>query len=154
MDFSSYITWFVDGEWCFSISFNKREKLKTKLEVRPSFSVSQNKRSFDILFDIQKYFWCWWIRFSKHDQCYKYEVRSIQDIQKIIVPHFQKFCLQTSKKEDFKIFSEICQLIYENKHRNIHFLEQIIEKSYAMNTSWKRRYTKKELLSILSKVKI
>ena len=49
MEFKSYITGFVDGEGTFSVSFNYRAKLKTKIEVRPSFSISQHKRSLEIL---------------------------------------------------------------------------------------------------------
>lgn len=154
MNFESYISWFVDWEWCFSISFNKREKLKTKLEVRPSFSISQNKVSKSILFDIQKFFWCWSIRFSKFDQCYKYEVRSITDLIKYIIPHFRKYELLTNKKNDFEKFDYICNLINQTKHRNTKYLIEIINLSYEMNLSWKIKYKKDELLSIINKVKI
>ncbi len=154
MDFESYITWFVDWEWCFSISFNRREKLKTKIEVRPSFSISQNRRSKDILFKIRDFFSCWAIRFSKNDQTYKYEVRSIKDLTKIIIPHFRKFELMTNKKLDFEKFDYICKLISETKHRNFNYLKEIIELSYNMNFSWKKKYKKQELLSIIDKVMI
>ncbi|MBU1956035.1 MAG: LAGLIDADG family homing endonuclease, partial [Candidatus Margulisbacteria bacterium] len=51
-----YITGLCDGEGCFSVSFNLRSKLKTGIEVRPSFSVSLNKRDLEIIQDLEKYF--------------------------------------------------------------------------------------------------
>ena len=65
-----YITGFVDGEGCFHISFSKRNKLKTKIEVRPGFSISQHRRSKSIIEQIKVYFGCGGIRLNKFDQTY------------------------------------------------------------------------------------
>ena len=151
MDFSWYITGFTDGEGCFLVSFNRRAKLKTGIEVRPSFSIGQNKHSLQVLKNIHAYFGCGAIRFSKNDQLYKYEVRSVGDLIKYIIPHFQKYPLQTSKQLDFEIFSHICELIYQSRHLSEEYLKQIIHQSYLMNKSGKRKYTKEELLQILTR---
>ena len=148
MDLPWYITGFSDGEGCFSISFNRRAKLKTGLEIRPSFAIGQNKKSLPVLKKIHTYFGCGAIRFSRADQLYKYEVRSTGDIMKRIIPHFQKYPLQTSKQADFEIFAQVCELIYQSKHLNRDYLEQIIDLSYQMNQSGKRKYTREELLRI------
>ena len=151
MEFKSYITGFVDGEGTFSVSFNYRAKLKTKIEVRPSFSISQHKRSLEILEKIQKYFGVGGIRFSKRDQNYKYEVRSIKDLITKIIPHFQKYPLQTTKQKDFEIFTDICQLMYTNHHRNPKHLRMIIDNAYTMNESGKRKYLKSKLLKFMTR---
>ena len=147
-EFAWYITGFVDGEGCFSISFNKREKLVSGIEIRPSFSIGQNKKSLEVLQKIHSYFGCGAIRFSKSDQTYKYEVRSIKDIQTKIIPHFKKYPLQTAKLYDFDRFEQICELISQSKHLNKICLEQIIDSAYKMNESGKRKYTKYDLLKI------
>ena len=151
MEFASYITGFVDGEGCFMVSFTKKAKFKTGLEVRPSFSVSQNRRSKDILQDMVKYFGCGSVRFSRGDQTYKYEVRSIEDLRKKIIPHFERYPLKTSKIKDFQIFIEICDLVAQNKHRNKEYLTKIIEKAYLMNGLGRRRYKKEDLLRLLAR---
>jgi len=151
MEFSSYITGFTDGEGTFSVSFNKRTKLRTGIEVRPSFSISQHKRNLRILERIQEYFQCGGIRFSKRDNCYKYEVRSIRDLTKHIIPHFEKYPLQTTKQADFEHFNSICLLVASNRHLNSRTLRSIIEKAYQMNKSGKRRYQQKELLQLLKR---
>lgn len=151
MDFNSYITGFTDGEGTFSVSFNYRAKLKTKIEVRPGFSISQHKRSRKILDMIRNHFNCGGIRFSARDQNYKYEVRNINDLVNKIIPHFKKFPLLTSKKNDFLFFEDICQMVNKSYHLNSGYLSDIIDKAYQMNPGGKRRYTKKELLRFMAR---
>lgn len=146
MDFSSYITGFIDGEGCFSVSFMKRSKMKSGIEIRPSFSVSQHKRNLPLVKKIHGFFGVGGIRFSKRDQNYKYEVRSLKDLTSVIIPHFEKYPLMTSKRSDFDKFVLICALMKQNKHLNKKYLLQIIDLAYEMNGSGKRRYKKKELL--------
>ena len=151
MEFQSYITGFVDGEGTFLISFSRREKLNTKIEVRPGFSISQHKRNLEILERIQKYFGVGAIRFSKRDQNYRYEVRSINDLMRVIIPHFDKYPLQTTKRKDFGIFKQICRLIYSKHHLNVDYLIKIIDLAYMMNESGRRRYPKKKLLKFIAR---
>jgi hypothetical protein len=151
---SWYVTGFADGEGCFSVSFSKRNKMTTGIEIRPSFSISQNKRSLEALKLIQAYFGCGGIRFSSYDQTYEYEVRSLSDLLNLVIPHFEKYPLQTSKRQDFEKFLWICQQIRQSKHLNKETLITIIDTAYLMNESGKRRYTKNELLTILGEKKI
>jgi len=151
MEFSWYISGFVDGEGCFSVSFTYRSKLNTKIEVRPSFSISQNKRNLKILEEIKNFFGVGSIRFSKRDQNFKYEVRSIHDLVKRIIPHFKKFPLKTKKSEDFSRFSKICDLVYNNHHLNKKYLLEIIDEAYKMNESGKRKYSKQKLLKLMAR---
>ena len=136
------------------MSFNLRSKLKTGIEVRPSFSISQQKRNLKILKEINQFFNCGSLRFSKRDQNYKFEVRNLQHLRSQIIPHFQTYVLLTTKKNDFQIFAEVCDVMSQSRHLNPKFLESIIIRSYQMNESGKRKYTKAKLLSVLRKMKI
>jgi len=150
LQFESYITGLTDGEGSFLISFNQRNGLNTKIEVRPSFSLTQHKRNYEILNKIRKYFQCGSIRFSKRDQCYKYEVRNLLEIIKYVIPHFMRYKLQTTKNQDFELFTQICMKMKQNHHRsNIH-LKAIIESAFQMNPSGKRKYSKNDLLNLLA----
>ncbi len=151
MEFASYITGFVDGEGTFSVSFSKRTKFKTNLEVRPSFSISQHKRNLKILQQIHHYFGVGSIRFSKRDQNYKYEVRSVKDLIQTIIPHFERFPLQTTKAKDFQKFKKICSWVHAKHHLNHDYLRQIIDLAYTMNESGKRKYPKSKLLKFIAR---
>ena len=150
MEMASYITGFTDGEGCFSISFSKREKMKLGIEIRPSFSVSQHRRNKEIILYLQKFFQCGGVRYSRRDQNFKYEVRSIADIVKKIIPHFEKYELQTSKKDDFNAFKEICRLIHANQHLNKTGMMRIIELSEQVNKTANKRYDRKTLLKFVA----
>ena len=153
MELDWYITGLVDGEGCFMVSFNLRSGLNTGIEVRPSFSVSQNKRNLEVIKTLQKFFNCGGIRFDKHDQTYKFEVRSIDDLMKKVIPHFEKFPLKTTKSADFRIFQEICQAVNKNFHRSNKYLPDIIKKAYGMNASGRGKYTQDFLLKRLNEMK-
>ena len=150
MEMASYITGFTDGEGCFSISFSKREKMKLGIEIRPSFSVSQHRRNKEIILYLQKFFQCGGVRYSRRDQNFKYEVRSIADLVKKIIPHFEKYELQTSKKDDFNAFKEICRLIHANQHLNQAGMMKIIELSEQVNKTGNKRYDRKTLLKFVA----
>ncbi len=151
MDINSFISGFTEGEGCFCVSFSRRAKLNTSIEVRPSFAISQNKRNLKLLKQIQKVFNCGSIRFSRKDQNYKYEVRAINDLIKKVIPFFEKHPLMGVKADDFQKFKIICDLIYKNQHRNYEKLKEIIELAYQINQSGKRKYQLKELLKHMTR---
>jgi len=145
-----WITGFTDGEGCFSVSFNLREKLKMKVEVRPSFSLSQSARSDkDALEGVKAYFQCGDIRYGANDGTYKYEVRSIEKLVTQVLPHFETYPLATPKRKDYLALQRICSLMRRNLHQNPQGLAQIIDLAYTMNPAGKRRYSKEALLKII-----
>ena len=56
--FPSYLSGFVDGEGCFCVTFNKSNRHKFGWDIRPSFSVSQNRDRSEVLRLMKKHFGC------------------------------------------------------------------------------------------------
>ncbi len=148
-----YITGIVEGEGSFCVSFTLKERLSVKIETRPSFSITLTKKDFELLKKIKDFFGCGFIRYSKGDRTYKYEVRAIKELVKIIIPHFQKYPLMGIKNESFKKFTIICEKVYANLHLNKKNLREIIEIAYDMNYG-KRKYSREYLLKLLGEVKV
>lgn len=144
-----YISGYVDGEGCFSISFSKREKFLVGWETKPSFSVSQNEDRAQILFLIQKIFKCGFIRRDYSDKTLKYEVRSLDDLINKVIPHFKKYPLLSEKQKDFEFFKQVCFLMQRNLHRDKKGLQKIMHLVFKMNPSGKRKYTKAEMQKAL-----
>ena len=128
--------------------------MSTGIEVRPSFTISQHIRNKEILFQICEYFGCGGIRFNKSDQTYKYEVRSLKELSRKIIPHFNKFPLRTSKTNDFDKFKIICDLMKYSKHLSRDGIKQIIELAYSMNNFGARKHNKALLLKVVNKMKV
>ena len=145
-----YVTGLTEGEGSFCVSFALRDRLKVGIETRPSFSISLNRRDLELIKMIQKFFGCGGIRFSRSDNCYKFEVRSVADLVKKIIPHFEKYPLQGSKAKSFRGFKKICEMVRGNLHLSPAYLREIIEIAYDMNLSGKRKYTKEDLLRVLA----
>ena len=152
--FYGWICGFVDGEGCFSISFNFKRSMPEGIEVRPSFSISQKSHSLESLEIIKEYFQCGGIRYSSKDGTYKFEVRSIQDLKMKILPFFRENNLYTKKNKDFLVFDEVCKSILSGQHLNKDGLKEILIKSYKMNGSGKRKHLLEDLLKFIGELKV
>jgi hypothetical protein len=146
---AEYISGYVDGEGCFTVTFNVRKKARLGLELRPSFSVSQNKEKSQVLYLMQKFFGCGYIRPTYRDKTLKYEVRNHEDLMFKIIPHFERYPLLSMKQKDFEIFKEICLIVDRKEHLAKNGFVRIINLAYKMNESGKRKRSKEELLNLL-----
>lgn len=145
-----WVSGFVNGEGCFSVSFTKRPKRKIKVEPRPSFSVTQVKQNLLLLESLKKFFGCGSIRYSRKDGMHIYEVRSIKDLTNKVLPHFDKYSLMFEKDKIYQLFKEVCLLCYQNKHKNSTDLKRIIDLSYNMNLYNNRKTSYEDLLKLIA----
>ena len=148
-----YVSGLTEGEGCFCVSFAIRAKLRAGLEVRPSYSLSLNERDRWVLEDLQAFFGCGWIRESKSDRTFKYEVRALGDLMRTIVPHFERFPLRGCKARSCAGFSRVCRMIEQGDHLRRDGLRTIVEVAYPLNAG-RRRHTQARLLRMLDEVKV
>lgn len=153
MDLPSYISGYVDGEGCFTVSISPRPTLLVGWEVRPSVSVSQNSDRSEVLLEIQQYFACGTIRPDRSDRTVKWEVRSLPLLRDRVIPHFRRFPLQSGKHADFERFASICDLMDRGEHRTARGLVEIVRLAGAMNPSGKRGYRPEQILESLVEMK-
>lgn len=144
-----YLSGYADGEGCFCVSFSPRAKLRTRLEVRSSFSVGQNKDRSEVLFLYKKVLSCGTIRPNRRDKTIKFEVRNLNDLIFKVIPFFEKYPLKSSKQNEFLKFRKICQLIYLKNNRYESGLKEIVKLAIQMNPGSKRKYNTQQLQSIL-----
>jgi len=140
---------YVDGEGCFTVSISPRAKLLSGLEVRPSFSVSQNGDRAEVLHALQAYFGCGSIRPDRSDRTLKWETRRLEDLLDRVIPHFERYPLLSGKRLDFERFAVVCHLMNAGAHRSGSGLIEIVELARAMNPSGKRRYDAEVMLANL-----
>jgi hypothetical protein len=146
---SAYISGYVDGEGCFTVSISPRAKLRAGWEVRPSFSVSQNGDRAEVLYAIEAYFGCGCIRPDRSDQTLKWETRRLEDILQRVIPHFEQWPLMSGKQRDFERFSSVARLMASGAHRRRDGLVRIVELARGTNPSGKRRYDASAVLRTL-----
>jgi len=107
---SAYISGYVDGEGCFTVSISPRATLRAGWKVRPSFSVSQNGDRAEVLYVLQAYFGCGSIRPDRSDKTLKWETRRLEDILDRVIPHFESAPLLSGKQDDFERFASVSRL--------------------------------------------
>lgn len=87
-------------------------------QVLPEFRIVQHEKDEIILQKIRLYFGFGSIRINRTDKWgtrKEFRVRGLENL-KIIVKFFKENPLQTSKKKDFEIFSEIIFLMEQKRH--------------------------------------
>ena len=144
-----YLSGYSDGEGSFCISFSLRSKLRIGIEVRPSYSVSQNGDRSEVLRLFQKTFDCGTIRPDRSDKTFKYETRNLSNLIDKVIPFFKRFPLKSSKRKDFELFTEVCLLMNKGEHLNKTGLKKIIRLATQMNTSGIRKYSERDLINFL-----
>ena len=150
-ELANYISGYVDGEGCFSVSFSKRPKLLVGWEVKPSFAVGQNYDRREVLDLMQLYFGCGHIRRDWGDKTLKFEVRKLDDLLKRIIPHFEKFPIKSAKQKDFLQFAKICRQMKSLEHHKTSTLRIIMRRAYVMNGSGKRKLPLDTILKTLGR---
>ena len=140
----SWLVGFTDGEGCFTISIIRNTTTKIGWQVFPEFVISQGEKSKDVLFKIQEFFSCGIVKINRrHDthreHMYRYCVRSIKELNEIIIPFFDQYQLHTSKRKDFLIFKKVVKMMIISSKRDDKFLQKVSTIVSLMNTKKKRR---------------
>ncbi len=140
-DEGNYIAGFTDGEGSFNISIKKRLDYKESWKLTLSFNISQKDRV--ILAWIKHILGCGTLRERKDGVVY-YEVTNITSLYDVIVPFFRKFGFRSAyKKNNFRIFSEIVEIMHKNEHLTKEGFRKILELREKINPGIgrKRKYT-------------
>jgi len=153
VDVPSYLSGYVDGEGCFTVSIAPRPTMLVGWEVRPSLSVSQNGDRREVLLLLQAYFNCGTLRPDRSDKTLKWEVRSLQLLVARIIPHFEAYPLLSGKRCDFELFADICRRMTEGQHLLKAGLVEIVRLAGRMNPSGKRSYDPENIIQGLVEMK-
>ncbi len=149
---SFYVSGFVDGEGCFSITIQKSKNVKLGVQVIPEFHVSQHQRRTEVLEAIKGKFGCGYIKANNpnnpKDLTSVYVVRNLADLRDKIVPFFKKYPLYSSKQQDFEKFAKVVHAMSKKDHLEKNGLSRILKLSFSMNDSG--RYRKLKIEDVLS----
>jgi len=129
----NWLAGFVNGDGSFSVTISSSKTNLTGYSVRLRLSISQHSRDLELLNSFTRYLNCGIVTLSaKLPNCY-FSVTSLSDVVNIIVPFFEKYPMEGSKKEDFKDWCLIAKLMENKAHRTKAGLNQIIKIRNGMN---------------------
>ena len=127
-----WVVGFVDGEGCFYVGINPHREMTLGFQVLPEFTVVQHQRDVQLLHALKKFFGCGVVR-SNHGDRLAYRVRSIDHLNNVIIPFFERHPLHSKKKLDFLKFRKILLLINRNEHLILEGIEKIRSIAETMN---------------------
>ncbi len=119
-----WVVGFVDGEGCFHVGINVHKEMSIGYQVLPEFTVVQHQRDVQLLYALKDFFGCGVVRRNNGDRL-SLRVRSIEHLQKVIVPFFVSNALRSKKSHDFEKFREVLNLMANNRHLDIDGLNTI-----------------------------
>lgn len=125
-----YLVGLVDGEGCFSVTFNKHKNNRL-LEVRLIFEIELREDDKEILERVKETLECGniyyldYAKYSKWAPHYKFKVSNLKDITEKIIPFFQKYPLQAKKKLSFDLFQKVAKLMLKKQHLTAEGIKQI-----------------------------
>lgn len=126
-----WVTGFSDAESCFGFRVRKNLNLKVGWEVIPYFSINLQAKDLSILLEIKEFFGVGNI--SSNKETALYQVNSIKDLVKVIIPHFELYPLLTKKRADFLLFRLAIELIKQKEHKNIEGIHKLIGIKASLN---------------------
>ena len=139
-----YLAGFADGEGSFNISFRPRNDYRCPWKVSACFNISQ--KEFEILKVFQSTLGCGTLR-SRPDGVWYYEVNTLREMEKNVIPFFKRFpFLSMKKKRDFNLFIRIVALLSEGKQHSEEGIRSILDLRRSMNNGGKRKYSEESIL--------
>ena len=126
-----WVTGFTDDEACFHLSITKSKKHKLGWEVRMSFTITLHQKDYRILEKIKSYFKVGQI-LEQGSKVVVYKIQSINDFL-VLIDHFDRYPLMTSKYSDYKLFKQVFLLIQRKEHLTQEGLQEILSIRAAMN---------------------
>ncbi len=137
-----WISGFTDGEGCFHVSINQIHKMSLGWQVLPEFRIVQHEKDESVLEKIKNYFGFGNVKINrtdKHGTRKEFRARGLENLNKI-VEFFKEYPLETSKKNDFKIFSEVIELMNNKEHLSKEGLDKIAKLISQMNRKPNLKY--------------
>ena len=141
-----WVSGFVDGEGTFYVGINRNITMKSGFQVLPEFRVVQHEKDIKVLYALKTYFGAGVVRIN-HDTRQELRIRSLDHINRFVIPHFEQYPLLTQKKFDFIKFKEIIKLMNQGKHLTVDGIKNIINIASRMN-----RQNKVKMPSVLEEL--
>jgi hypothetical protein len=128
-----FVTGFCDAESSFQVLVSKNNNSKLGWSLRSLFTIGLHSRDLALLLQIKSFFGCGIIVKNDAQNEVSFRVNSLQDLTNIIIPHFVNYPLLTQKLADFKLFTQVTELIQNKMHLTREGLQEIINIKASMN---------------------
>jgi hypothetical protein len=140
----TYIAGFVDGEGCFSLFYRKdikkfKKSQKIYYEWKACFAIVSRIDDANLLKNIKDTLNIGSLYLSK--RLVQFRVSNLDELYNVVMPFFNKYKLRGKKREDFKLWSEAVNILYNQKLKE----GKILKGLYRFR---KKGWNRKELIRL------
>lgn len=111
-----WVCGFTEGEGCFYITLVKSSLIKTGIEVRLGFVLTQHSRDLALLRGLISFFGCGNLSIRGDNSAGDIRVSSLKDLREKIIPFFEKNPLLGTKCLSFKRLCLVVDIVKEKGH--------------------------------------
>lgn len=122
-----WVSGFSEGDSSFLVSIS----LKTN-QVRVIYSLGLNDRDFPLILKLQEFFGGIG-KIASYDNVVQYRISDLNDIRKVLIPHFDTYNLKGNKLYNYLIWKEIINLMENKSHLTSEGLEKIFNLRHKLN---------------------
>ena len=108
-------------------------KYKTGWRVEASFEITMHLKDLDLLKKVQKFFNVGGISISSSRLVASYKITKLNDLVNVIIPHFDKYPLQSAKSIDYQLWKNCVHFMSEGEHLTQTGLEKIVSVKASIN---------------------
>jgi hypothetical protein len=120
-----------DGSFFCSLSLSPRSRFG--LQFRPKFSITTDLDSKYVLDNILSFFKCGDITINIKNYTAELVVDRLEDINNIIIPHFNNYPVFCAKLHAFNLFKEIVTVLINKEKRTIEGRRELLKMALSMN---------------------
>nr|YP_009663700.1 hypothetical protein [Dactylella tenuis]QCW06838.1 hypothetical protein [Dactylella tenuis] len=129
-----YVTGFSDAESSFQIHVSPRPANKLGWRVYARFDIYLDIKELSLLYLIQAYFnGIGSIVIDKKRNKASFNVNKLEDFINQLIPHFNKYPLQSSKQIEYSLWQTCIELMVDKKHLTKDGLDKILSIKGALN---------------------
>jgi hypothetical protein len=111
-----WLSGFVAGDGSFMISISKNKNCKTGFQVQPLFNLAQHSKDLKLLKKIKIDFFKDEGKFYNNKTDCRIVFKTLNEINKYLIPHFTNFPLMNRKETEFIIWCQIIKMIQKKEH--------------------------------------
>lgn len=128
-----YISGLTQTDGSFFCSIIKSPKHRFGIQFRPKYTITADLDSKYVLESIQKYFNCGLVTVNKNKYTAEFVVNKLEDLNNIIIPHFNNYSVFCGKLHAFNFFKIIVEAMYNKEKRTVEGRREILELALSMN---------------------
>lgn len=134
-----YISGLTQTDGSFFCSIILSSKHRFGLQFRPKFTITADLDSKYVLEAIQSYFGCGNILINNKNHTAEIVVERLEELNKIIIPHFLTYPVFCAKLHAFNLFVKIVDALINKEKRTLEGRKELLIMAVSMNSTNNRK---------------